>query len=151
MLGTAGHDGLGRLPTMDASSMDGWRYLATTTDMSRDVDNVSPPGRAREQRVERPGEPVECDLVGNGAEVARFHVRRQTAPDLDADIHRAHCGIDADEGNTSQDERHDRGPQLDAAGQPRAGDSAPVVCRPREPRQKIAARGIDRAGPPGRF
>src|SRR6187549_1782031 len=67
-------------------------------------------------------------------QVPRLEVARDALPDLEPLAARRSRGVDAEQVHAAQDEGHDRGFQLRAAGQPDAGDIPPEIHVPRESR-----------------
>src|ERR1051325_7583421 len=79
---------------------------------------------ALQQRLVRVGQAVEIDLRGNRTQAVRLHVTGETAPHVESNIPRTRDGIDAENADAAKDERHDGGVDVDASGQPRAGDAS---------------------------
>ena len=67
-------------------------------------------------------------------------------PDREAQVVRGRRGIDAEEIHAAQDERHDRGLKLRAAGEPNARNIAAKAHRACQPRESPAADVVDGAG-----
>src|SRR5690349_10459369 len=84
-------------------------------------------------------------------QVPRLEVARDALPHLQPLTARCGRGVDAEQVHAAQDERHDRGPELRAAGQPDARDVSPEIHVPRESREQLAAHAVDGAGETCRF
>src|SRR5262245_4930474 len=81
----------------------------------------------------------------DAVEVARPEIARDALPHLEPFRALRRGGIDAQQVHAAQDEGHDRGLQLRAAGQPDAGDVPPEIHVTREARQHVSAHAVDGA------
>ena len=80
-------------------------------------------------------------------ELRRSEIRADALPDLEPRGAWCRDRVDPEQRNPAQDEWHDRGLELGAAGEPDARDVPPEVDGAREPGEELAADVVDRAGP----
>src|SRR5262249_3503379 len=98
----------------------------------------------------RLGQLIEADSAGDDPpEVTRLQVGGNALPHRQAPLAPRRRRVDAEQGHPAQDERHHRGLELRARGQPDAGNVAPEVHGAREPGERLAPEVVDRAAEAG--
>ncbi len=90
---------------------------------------------------------TETDFAGDGVEPGEVEVAPEALPRLRAHRRRRHDAVDAVQGDATQDERRDAGREVHALGQSAGGDGAPILGRGAGVGQRVAADGVDDAGP----
>jgi hypothetical protein len=87
------------------------------------------------------------DFLDQGFQLGRIEVTGQAVPGALAPRERRHHRIDAGQRHAAQDERHHRGGQIGALGQPAGGHHAAVAGLRQSIGQGVRAHRIDHAGP----